>query len=184
MLSTKDDKQPSNLAEKKKEILAEMRKFHQTTFDDLGIPNSFFICKLSYKHPSKDENIIALFLSEINKGVDVYIEFGDSMYAPQDPERRLYLYRYNPHFETEYEMVNTGGVIRYLVPVSDLIHIKNNPPESQKVVPEEQNAFQIERYVEEDIPLQDATIRDLLAVMTNRPVSKKEWLNDLITKKS
>lgn len=182
MLSTKDDK-PGSLAEKKKEILAEMRRFHQPTFDELGVTNPFFICKLSYKHPSKDENIIALFLSEINKGVDVYIEFGDSMYAPQDPERRLYLYRYNPHFETEYEMVNTGGVVRYLVPTSDLIHVKNNPPESQKVKSEEQTGFEIEHYTEADVLLKDATIRDLLAVMTNRPVSAKQWLNDLITKK-
>ena len=183
MLSTKDDK-PGSLAEKKKEILAEMRKFHQKTFDELGVTNPFFICKLSYKHPSKDENIVALFLSEINKGVDVYIEFGDSMYTPQDPERRLYLYRYNPHFETEYEMVNSGGVIRYLVPTSDLVHVKNNPPEEQKVESQTQNVLDIQEYIEEDLPLRDATIRDLLAVMTNKPVSKKEWLNDLITKKS
>ena len=181
MLSTKDEK---SVTEKKKEILAEMKRFHQPTFDSLKIANPFFICKLAYKAPGKEEQVVALFLSEINKGVDVYMEFGDSMYAPQDPERRLYLYRYNPHFETEYEMVNSGGIVRYLVPVSDLVHVKNNPPEDVAVnvaTPELQNAFSSSAAaIDDDLPLKDATVRDLLAVLHGKPVSKKDWLNQII----
>ncbi len=182
MLSTKDDK---TIGEKKKEILVEMKKFHQPTFDSLKVTNPFFICKLAYKAPGKDEHIVALFLSEINKGVDVYMEFGDSMYVPQDPERRLYLYRYNPHYETEYEMVNSGGIVRYLVPVADLVHVKNNPPEevAAPVVasPEIQNAFSSSAAaIDDDLPLKDATVRDLLAVLQGKPVSKKDWLNQII----
>lgn len=184
MLSTKEEK---TIAERKKEILAEMKKFHQPTFDYLKVSNPFFLCKLAYKNPSKEENIVALFLSEINRGVDIYIEFGDSMYVPQDPERRLYVYRYNPHFETEYEMVSSGGIVRYLVPVEDLVHVKNNAPEEiaapAKAIasPELQTAFSNSLYLsEEDLPLKDASVRDLLAVISQKPVSRKEWLNDII----
>jgi len=179
MLSTKDEKKPD-----KKEILAAMKLFHQPTFDGLGIKDPFFICKLAYKPAGKEENIIAFFHSEISKGVDIYVEFGDAVYNPQDPERRLYVYRYNPHYTTEYEMVESGGIIRYLVPVSDLKHVKNNPPEDiaksviKKEEPELMNAF--EQMLEEDIPLKDASVRDLLAVIAMKPVSKHEWLNQLI----
>jgi hypothetical protein len=169
----------------KREKIKLLREFHQDTFDALQIPNAFFLPKLAHTPKGKTERMIAFFASEVAKGQDIYIEFADSDGDPQDPERRLYKWRYIPSFRDEYEKVeHENGSTRYFVPTSELILIKNNAPET--VIEENANKtpqLKLDLPVNtEDINLSNASIRDFAAIMWKKPVSNKPWLNDLIRK--
>jgi hypothetical protein len=178
MISTTGNQIVSN----KKDNYKKLREFHEKTFQELGCPDAFFLSKLAYKEKSigaPDEKIVALFSSEVTKG-DVFIEFADSENIPQDPERRLYKWRHNPNYNDEYVSVKNGDTVRYLIPVSELILIQNNPAE--QVAKEQAIEPAITLSSVEDLPLKEATIRDLAAIMWRRPISNKTWINDLINK--
>jgi len=167
--------------EDKREKLIDIRKFHQETLDRLGIPIAYFICKMAYVPTGKTERFISLFPSEISRGEDVYIEFTSRELNPEDPNRCLYKYKNNPHYDTEYEKIGiaTATGIRYLVPIAELITIRNYTlePKSTSV---EAIISGIEKY--QDLPLEDMTLLDYIAIHLKAPVSNKEFLNDIISK--
>ena len=169
---------PNQIVSQKKENYKKLREFHEATFKALGVPDAFFLGKLAYKEKGEqapDEKIVALFASEMTKG-DVYIEFADSENIPQDPDRRLYKWRYNPNYHEEYVSMKSGESLRYLIPVSELILIQNNPAEAEKAQENVESALDDAM----DILLKEASIRDLAAILWRRPVSNKQWVNDLI----
>ena len=167
--------------EDKREKLKLMKDFHKLSFDTMGISDAVFIPKLAYKPAGKTEKHLAFFASELAKGQDIYTEFADSDYDPQDPERRLYKWRFNPNYKEEYEAVETNGAIRYYIPVAELILVKTNSPEI--LVEENAKGPQLKLELDEtDVAFKDATIRDIAAVLWKKPVSTKKWLNDLINK--
>ena len=155
-----------------KEIREELKKFHQKKFDDNRIIDPVFIPKMAYKPSGKNELFIAFFPSELKKGVDLYTEFTSRDFTPEDPERKLYKWKYNPHYDTEYEKVpnKDGNDHRYLIPVEEL------------VVVTEKAGFELPD-PETDLPLDRLTIRDVAAIFLNKPVSKKQWLNDIINER-
>lgn len=175
--------------EEKKEREKSMKQFHKATFDSLGLNEKDyeFIPKLAYrpKEIEATEPHIGLFASEISKGKDIYIEFADQDYIPQDPDRRLYKWRFNPNFREEYVCVESPTSVRYFIPTSELVLIKTNSPDvlvEQSVSPKKSpDLFSLG---EEDVSMNDATIRDLAAVLWKSPVSNKEWLNQLIRNNS
>jgi hypothetical protein len=76
----------------------------------------------------------------------------------------------------------TNGSVRFFVPVAELILVKVNAPETKV---EEANGKQLALEIPadlDDVSLNDASIRDLAAVLWKLPVSKKDWLNKLIKK--
>lgn len=174
----------------KKERKRQMELFHKPTFDALGIKDPMYIPKLFYKPREIDaqEPYVAFFTSEVVKGQDIYTEDSESENTPRDPERRLYKWRFNPRYKEEYQKLETNGSVRYFVPVSELILVKVNSPD---IKVEEANGKQIALELGEtftlgelsdDVSLNDASLRDLAAVLWKKPVSKKQWLNDLIKK--
>ena len=75
-----------------------------------------------------------------------------------------------------------------MIPVSELILIKSYTPETleeDKYKPHTQ-APQIQTVNKTpnvtDLPFSDLTIRDFAAIILKKPVSSKQWLNDLISK--
>lgn len=175
-----------NKPEDKREKLKLLREFHRPTFEALGIPDAYFLPKLAYKPAGKTERMIAFFASEVAKGQDIYVEFADSEHDPQDPERRLYKWRYNANFREEYDTVELNGTVRYFVPTAELVVVKANSPD---VLVEEHASGNMQFKLNltddnaEDVKITDATLRDMVAVLYKKPVSKKKWLNDLITNK-
>jgi hypothetical protein len=180
MISTTDK------PEDKREKLRKLREFHQETFNQLDVPNAVFVPKMAYRPYGKTELHIGFFASEISKGEDVYVEFCSRENDPEDPLRRLYKWRFNPHFEEEYEKTEPNGItgnVRYLVPVDELSVVKiheevksgistNNTILDFDSLPDPDN----------DLPFDQMTMRDFAAIMLKKPVSNKKWLNDLITK--
>ncbi len=120
-----------NRQEKTEELYA----FHDWQFKLLGEDNPVFIPKCAYVPKGMGEQHIGFFLSEVKKGKDIYTEFTSIDLDPEDPTRTLYKWRFNPHYEEEYEKTEpaANGHIRYLVPVSELIKIDVQQPVEETV---------------------------------------------------
>ena len=170
----------------KKERKRQMELFHKPTFDALGIKDPTYIPKLFYKPREIDaqEPYVAFFASEVIKGQDIYTEDSESENTPRDPDRRLYKWRFNPRYKEEYQKIETNGSVRYFIPVSELVLIKVNSPDIKVQEaygkPVSLEIFQADD--SDDVSLNDASLRDLAAVLWRKPVSKKQWLNELIKK--
>jgi len=160
----------------RKEKVQELKKFHEQTFKELNVSDPVYIPKMAHFASGLQGLHMGFFESEINHGQDVYTEKVSKIMESEDPQRVLYKYKYNPHFQEEYSTsapVSTGNV-RYLVPVEELEIV-----DSSKVEDEEFNLMN----PDEDLPLDQLTIRDVAALLLKKPVSKKVWLNQIINKK-
>lgn len=173
--------------EDRAENLKKLREFHKKTINDLGISSFYLIGKLCYNSPGKrGEKVVSFFFSEISKGQDVYLEFTNRYNVPEDVERTLYKWEFNPHFEEEYEKTNDPdpAKARYLIPIDELKLIKKYPPIGDTKIETETKAFDFDiPNPDLDPPLNEMTVRDLAAMLLGKPVSNKEWLNEIIRKK-
>lgn len=166
--------------EDRKVKIANLREKHQPIFDKLGIPDASFIPKFAYlPKTGAQEKVIAFFPSEINKGNDVYTEFVSIDYDPEDAERRLWKWKYNPQYDTEYEKTPphpVTGHSRYLIPVNELVHVvadSNAAAQSKEIdfpLPDP----------DQDCPMEAMTLRDYAAIKLGVPASHKSWLNEII----
>lgn len=155
-----------------KEKIAQNRKYHEDVFQSLGIPDAFYTCKLNWKPKGRDENVIACFLSELRKTEDVYLEFTDRDFNPEDPNRTLYKLKHNPHYKEEYE---SFGNERYLIPVSYLIKVD----EVNTKLDSSYKDFSLTD-PDDDCSIDEMSLRDVAALLLKEPVSRKQWLNELI----
>ena len=165
--------------EDKKEKIRKLRDYHQVTLDHHGVPEGMFIPKMAYRPIGKSDLHISFFASEMNKGEDIYLEFTSKELIPEDPQRRLYRWNFNPHYEEEYDQTEPHpqtGHVRYLVPVDELILMKRPEPKPEQ-------SFNDLPDPDKDLPIDQMTIRDLAAIMLNKPVSTKKWLNMIINSK-
>ena len=181
-LSTKDTDTRSGVMDKKPKI-AKLRDKHESLFKLEGVgSNAKFIPKMAYIPRGSDDRVIALFPSEIKGGEDVYTEFVSSEYDPEDPERRLWKWPFNAHWEEEYgttEPHHKTGHVRYLIPVDELIDVSEIHPTVNAIEEDEPVQFEMPD-ANDDAPLNQLTIRDKAAIDWKLPVSRKPWLNDLI----
>lgn len=182
----------------KKENLKKLREFHKEVMDSVGVSEMMLIGKLAYRPSGKQDKYVSFFHSEISKGHDVFLEFTDRYNVPEDLDRTLYQWRFNPHFEEEYEKIDDTSKknVRYLIPVDEFKVVKrysqevliNEPTlvKKETVKPETEKETPIDEFSllnpATDPPLNEMTIRDLAAIMLKKPVSNKEWLNNIITK--
>lgn len=163
-----------------KEKVAVLREKHQPVFDAIGVPNAYFYPKIAYRPSGKDELYVSFFPSELSREANVYTEFVSRDYISEDSNRTLWMWRYNPHWEEEYEATppNEVGHVRFLVPVSELIKI--TMPKEKEAAP----SFDLfESGIIADCPISEMTVRDFATIMTGKPLSTKQWLNELITNK-
>jgi len=168
----------------KKQLIAELRVKHEKWLEAEGLGSKAkFIPKMAYIPTGDSERIIAFFPSEISGGQDIYTEFVSKSYEPEDPERTLWKWIYNPHYTEEYKTTEphaVSGHVRYLIPVDELINVA----EFQQLQPE----LKIQKKMDfselpdpdSDQPIAELTIRDKAAIDWKKPVSKKKWLNNLI----
>lgn len=168
-----------NRQEKTEELL----KHHDWKFKLIQEDSPLFIPKCAYIPKGMNELHVGFFLSEVKKGKDIYTEFTSIDLDPEDPDRALYKWRFNPHYDEEYERTEPGanGHFRYLVPVSELvkIEIEKEEPTQASLFPD----FDEIMDPDQDAPFNQITLRDLAAIMLNKPVSHKQWLNEIIKSK-
>lgn len=182
-LSTKSTDAGSNRVFDRKAKIAQLREKHEDLFDLEGVgKNAKFLPKMAYIPRTGMERSISLFSSEISSGEDIYTEFVSSEYEPEDTERRLWKWPYNPHWEQEYQKTEphpATGHCRYLIPVEELIDVQALHKEKVKDHSEFLN-FEDLPDPDDDAPLNKMTMRDKCAIEWKLPVSRKPWLNELI----
>jgi hypothetical protein len=183
----------------KREKLKQIKAFHQATLDALNISSVPVISKMAFQPSGLMEKHVGFFESEVSKGDDIYLEFGSKDLSPEQvpgfPLRSLLKWRYNPNFREEYPTSDPDPITghkRYFVPISELILVTKPEPKMLRTItsPEvkteerESNASELAMTPPDEVdPLtKDMTIRDYAAIHMRKPCSKKEWLNQLITK--
>ena len=157
--------------QERKDITAELRKKHQPTFDALGIPEAPFIPKMAYVPKELDEVCMGFFENELLQG-DLYTEKVSMSMESEDASRTLYKVLHNPFYKDEYATSPPNeitGNVRYYIPLSEM----------EKVQKPEVKEFNLID-PDEDMPMDQMTMRDLAALLLKKPVSKKKWLNDII----
>ena len=168
----------------RQEKTEELKQYHDWKFKLIQEDAPLFIPKCAYIPRGMSELHIGFFASEVKKGMDIYTEFTSIDLEPEDSERTLYKWRFNPHYDEEYEKTEpaANGHFRYLVPVSELVKIEIEQQEiggQAGLFPD----FDEIMDPDTDAPISQMTIRDLAAILMSRPVSNKKWLNDLIDKR-
>ena len=178
MAITTVKKEEINKKVDKKARLQELKEFHTPLFEKLGIEDPFFVSAMAHKPRGKDSLYISLFPSQMKKLIDIYIEFTSKDVIPEDVNRTLYKWTYNPFWSEEYESVEIEGSTdsRYLIPVAELTVIAE--PKATTVQTFE--SFDDIMDPDQDAPFDQMTIRDFLAILHKKPVSRKKWLNDLL----
>lgn len=178
MIKTQEKK---NLVDKKTRM-QNLVDYHQKTFEALGVDDPFFVATMAYKPYTKTELHVSLFPSQLKKGQDIYTEFVNKEFEPETEERTLYKWKYNKYWEEEYDSVEleNSSDRRYLVPVSELIAVvvPTNTPDGSTII--SFDTFDEIMDPDEDCSLDRITLRDLAAIMLNKPVSRKKWLNQII----
>jgi len=187
----------------RREKTEQLIKEHQWKFEILKEENPLFIPKSAYIPRGKSEHFVSFFPSELSRQEDIYLEFVSYDLVPEDPNRTLYKLRSNVYFDEEYEKTE-GTNFRYLIPIKELekIEIVNPSVNSEfeeleeitgkqsklnfddlddKSTVTKKSSKKMSDLLVDDLPVSDLTIRDLMAILHKRPVSKKEWLNKLIT---
>lgn len=163
--------------QERKERTAELRKLHQPTFDALGIPDAVFIPKMAHHVKGLEGIHMGFFESELK--TTVYTEKVSMQLESEDPDRVLYMVRYNPYYETEYAKSKpmSNGNYRYFVPVDEMEIVNVTTKNSTK---KKTTKVTIPKDPDADQPFDQMTMRDYAAIHMQRPVSLKPWLNELI----
>jgi len=178
--ATQDD-----VKEYKKQKLEEVRDFHQSLINNLGISRTDFNMKMPF-YDKQARLVVGIFASEFKKEKGFYFELITRDLEPADPNRTVYRIPYNSAFEEEYEINEKGS---YLVPLEELRSIDAqsvaiNGESALLETAKPQNIKPVTAYKApapmEDAPYAEMTIRDFMAITTGKPVSAKSWLNELI----
>ena len=179
-LKTKEQDDNNAKPLSKREKIKALALKHKPLFQQEGVSNPKFIPRLCYRHTTGDL-IIGLYPKEIYGGVDVYTEFCDKDYNSEDPDRKLWKWVYNSEFETEYDTSSPHPVTgdrRYLIPIDELVDVANCHKEPEL----SEETFENLPTPGSDVPYEAMTLRDYAAIIWRKPVSQREWLNNLIHK--
>lgn len=176
----------------KAEKLAAIRKFHGERLKTIGITSALVSAKAIVRPFGDRKPYVSLFESEVRREPEMYIELTDYDNNPVDPTRKLYRLRHNPFYKEEYETLPFNDEeVRYLVPTDNLTEVVF--PENEAPSVQSNSSFVPSVTLDEllnnelpnpddDLPISQLTIRDLVAILHKVPVSKKKWLNDIIKK--
>jgi hypothetical protein len=170
----------------------EMRDYNVDLITDLGISLYDFNMKTQF-YDEQRRLVVGIFPSEFKKTKGFFFELIDSDLNPTDSDRKVYRVPPSNSFEEEYELNAKGS---YLVPIEELKVVHRSSVAISKMsafTGTDETVFKVTQKAQEAIPkapapMEDApyseiTIRDYYAIHTNRPVSAKGWLNDLIKNK-
>lgn len=191
MHSMSDEERTAYKAKKTKE----MRDFNADLIADLGISLYDFNMKTQF-YDEQRRLVVGIFPSEFKKSKGFFFELIDSDLNPTDTDRKVYRVPPSNSFEEEYELNSKGS---YLVPIEELKVVHRSSVAISKMsafTGTDETVFKVTQKAQEavanipkapspmeDAPYSEMTIRDFYAIQTNRPVSAKGWLNDLIKNK-
>jgi hypothetical protein len=175
-----------------------LKQRNEENFRSLGLLDPYFAVKLAYKPAGKNEMLVSMFISELERKDGMYMELIDFDNHPIHDKPVLYKYRHNPYYKSEYVYDpprEKKNFETYLVPVSELEIIAGKLPmdisetSQPKVETKTKISIPLEMkepvtesiYAEkEDAHYSELTVRDIAAMLMRIPVSNKKWLNQLI----
>lgn len=165
----------------KKEKVTLMFKEHVDTFRKLKVVGPFFSPRPFY-FDDKGREVCSFFTNELTKGVDIYLERSTFDFEPADIKRTLYVWKFNPHYNTEYPQFRSEkqpDVIRYVIPVEEFFEVEETFNKTiQGKVPEDLD-FDIPD-PDTDAPFEAMTLRDYACIHGGVAKSHKPWLNEII----
>jgi len=184
---------------------AELQKDHEAWFKANNIENPYFDAKMFRWLKGHSGLYMGFYPEEIqgSKGRDIYIESVNKFTVPElrkdadeigHPLRTLYRWPYNKNWETYDRDPKDARII--MVPVSELvtefnptaeryiqlqtkIQFENEISETKSTLKEE---FDTIMDPEQDMSLDQMTVRDKMAIEHWVPCSCKKWLNSIILK--
>lgn len=179
--------------DEKKARIASLFEHHKETFKKMGIEQKDYIPKLFYPIIGGDL-VVSMFTSEMNRERDVFLENASPEFELVEEERRLFRLRYNAAYKEEYVVEGETPYFRYIVPVEELEEVTEQQGEmllTETVKPEDtQTKFNVKGVPTEeervnnvlppDCRMNEITVRDHLAILYGKPISNKQWLNELI----
>lgn len=172
-----------------------IRQYHSELINDLGISIVDFNMKMAF-YNQRGEMVVGIFESEFKKEKGFFFELITRDLEPADENRTVYRIAPTKSFYEEYELNEKGS---YLVPLEELRVV--NPQsvaitksaavtssdafalaskQSQQVYQQPAVTAYKAPAAMEDAPASEMTIRDYYAIHSNKAVSAKGWLNDLI----
>lgn len=169
-----------------KEKIEDLKSLHKSTFDKLGLEEPLFIPRICYRPIGEKDQVVSFFEQDFAKGKDIYTHFVSKGYESEDPQNRLWKWNYNPFYATEYKRSEPHpetGNIRFIVPADELTLIDAAYVKSKEIPVVAKIPFDIEADLpdpDQDLPIDQLTIRDLAAILLKTPVSRKTWLNEII----
>ncbi len=183
-----------NTKEYRKSKIEELREYHKDLIKDLGIDPKHLDGKGLYMTNGDTKNVL-LFDNEFLRKNGFYFELINGAIEPIDAERKVYRVPYNPNFKEEYEEVVKGMYVFYRVPLEELKIVDPYAvaiSKSSAVVIDEKEKISKNSFGKtqnfslplEDCPYSEMTVRDYMAIHTGKPVSLKDWLNELVIKNS
>lgn len=130
---------------------------------------------------------IRLYQVELTKESDKFIEIVTTDYKPvlnSNNARTIYKWKYTKHYEEEYRRDSLLAGIAYLIPFEELDIIFEEKIPKGKLTTDSVSTLEnaTKRSLNTDAPYSQLTIRDYFAIHHLKPVSHKQWLNDLILK--
>jgi hypothetical protein len=176
----------------------EMLNHNRDFIKDIKIEDGDF--NMKYPFTKNGQIVVSCFVNEFLKPKGYYFELIDNNLNPSDPERTIYRLPHTVDFKNKYEY-DTGSKDynpKYLVPLSQLPKVNRQSATILKenyikqfdhmdesildsFIAFEDEINQAKSIFDDvDAPCSDMTIRDYIAIHTGKPVSKKEWINDLV----
>lgn len=179
-----------SLNKEREVMLQEARKYHKNLISDLKISENDFTIKTKFRH--QGVIVIPVMGYEFLKPKGLYFEVVKNDYTGFADENRT-VYRL-PNSEKEEAIPDPIYEDRYLVPLEVLrvvdphsvaiskdAAVLSSDPILKAIKQEQPQTVKLfSTKTTDDAPYGDMTIRDYFAIHTGKPVSNKEWLNDLI----
>jgi hypothetical protein len=169
----------------KAEKTKEYRERFRLVFEKLKVPETSFYPKILF--PRNKQICLSLYKSELEKPEGFYTLIVNSAFENVDGEYKLYHYKHNPKYASEYSTLQIETE-KWAVPFDHfnevdtqlllLNSMNNQPPAKIKSIIPYDDPTDI------DSPLKDMTVRDYAAITWRIPVSNKSWLNELINELS
>jgi len=192
----------SVISSNKREKQLTLQKHHAELFRRERVNNPKFIPRICYS--CDDKLVFGLFDREIRGGKDIYIEFTNRDYVPEDSQRTLWKWIYNDNHKTEYVKGDphaSSGDQMTLIPVTELVNVSRyHDPDKQRhdefkplldVTPKiiaEKKQEKVEEVEETPPAIQNPMdytgihVLDLAAIIWKKPVGVTPALNTLINK--
>jgi len=131
-----------------------MREYQDDTFIKLNEDNPLYYPKCFFTNTNK-KRCVGVYINQIVEGKDIYFEMATSMSQPEDHDRKLYCWKFDPEYK------NTGEGSKYLMDEKKLKSPRVIIPIEDFILAEDLIKIRAEQKIKDALPKQKIrTIRN------------------------